>query len=245
MLIPSRLLGEVKIFTHFFDQKEINNPRADEKGILDRAEFKLLESHWLELESPSNLLGQYDFDKLKSFGDPWNNNFSSLKNLIYGLHSLKQSWLAAETWDADAYLFLRPDIMYHQSFYTVLKDIVENKKSGLCVPLWQGWGGCNDRYAIATNKAAGRCYAERIDRAHIYCEKFGKPLHSEHFLLNCIKHDRIPLWFMRLNGTRVRSHGGFAKENYKLFRKSNFPVAWYALKTDLTVLGNILALVRE
>ena len=231
VLIPARTLGEVRVFTHLFDQKEIDNPRTGEKGQLDTAEYQLLESDWLSLEPPGECLAQHRFDELKSFGDPWNDNFSSLKNLIHELHSLKQGWLAAQAWDADAYLFLRPDLLYHQSFMPVLQQIAQHQKSGLCVPLWQGWGGCNDRFAIANTRAAARCYAERVDRAVDYCTHIGKPLHAEEFLLHCIKQDNIPLWFTGIKGSRVRAHGALAKENYKLVRKSNLPAVWHAFTT--------------
>ena len=87
---PARELGEVKVFTHLFDQKEINNPRTGETGRLDTAEYQLLQSDWLTLEPPGECLAQHRFDALKSFGDPWNDQFSSLRNLIHELHSLKQ-----------------------------------------------------------------------------------------------------------------------------------------------------------
>lgn len=231
VLAPSRALGEVRIFTHLFDQKTIDNPRSGEKGQLDSAEHRLLESDWLSLEPPGECLEKNHYEKLKTFGDPWNDDFASLRNLIHELHSLKQGWLAAQQWQADAYLFLRPDLLYHQSFQPILESIAGHKKSGLCVPLWQGWGGCNDRFAIATTVEAARSYAERIDRAVSYCEQSTRPLHAEEFLLDCLARDRIPLWFTTIKGSRVRAHGALAKENYKLLRKSNLPAVWHALKS--------------
>jgi hypothetical protein len=231
VLAPSRTLGEVRIFTHLFDQKTIDNPRSGEKGQLDSSEHRLLESDWLALEPPGECLEKNHYDQLRTFGDPWNDDFASLRNLIHELHSLKQGWLAAQEWNADAYLFLRPDLLYHQSFQPVLESIAGQKKSGLCVPLWQGWGGCNDRFAVATTHEAACSYAERIDHAVSYCQQSTKPLHAEEFLLDCLARDRIPLWFTTIKGSRVRAHGALAKENYKLLRKSNLPAVWHAFKT--------------
>ncbi len=231
VLAPARMLGDVRIFTHLFDQKEINNPRSGETGQLNTSEYQLLESDWLSLEPPGECLEQNHYATLKTFGDPWNDDFASIRNLIHELHSLKQGWLAAQSWQADAYLFLRPDLLYHDSFQSVLQQIALNKKSGLCVPLWQGWGGCNDRFAVATTTAAARSYAERIDHAVDYCRQTSKPLHAEEFLLHCLVRDQIPLWFTTIQGSRVRAHGALARENYKLLRKSNLPAVWHGLKT--------------
>ena len=231
VISPAKEFGEVKIFTHLYDQTEIDNPRSGEKGKLNSAEYHLLNSDWLSLESPDECLGYYNFEFLKSFGDPWGDDFYSLRNVVHALHSLKQGWLAAQAWGADAYLFLRPDMFYHQSFSRVLADIQQKKRLGLCVPLWQGWNGCNDTFAIANTTAAARCYAERIDRVNNYCQLTGKPLSAELYLLDCLKEDKIPIWFMSLKASRVRFDGVFVRENFKLLRESNFPVFLHALKT--------------
>lgn len=231
VLAPSSAFGEVRVFTHLFDQKTIDNPRSGEKGSLDSDEHRLLPSDWLVLEPPGECLQKNHYDTLQTFGDPWNDDFASLRNLIHDLHSLKQGWLAAREWQADAYLFLRPDLLYHQSFRPILDSIASHQKSGLCVPFWQGWGGCNDRFAVATTTEAAQAYAERIDHAVAYCAQTARALHAEEFLLHCLKRDHIPLWFTTIRGSRVRAHGALASENYKLLRKSNMPAAWHALKT--------------
>ena len=231
VIAPSRAFGKVRVFTHLFDQKTINNPRSGEIGQLDSTEPPLLQSDWLSLEPPGECLEKNHYDTLKTFGDPWNDDFASLRNLIHELHSLKQGWLAARDWQADAYLFLRPDLLYHESFQPVLERIARHQKSGLCVPLWQGWSGCNDRFAIATTAEAARAYAERVDHAVNYCKQSARSLHAEKFLLHCLVRDRIPLWFTTIKGSRVRAHGALANENYKLLRKSNLPAVWHALNT--------------
>ena len=228
---PARSFGEVKVFTHLFDQSEINNPRTGEVGALNSEEYQLLGSDWLSLEQPDECLEKYNFEYLKSFGDPWGDGFSSLRNVVHALHSLKQGWLAAQSWGADVYLFLRPDMVYHQSFGPVLQKIAKQRRAGLGVPLWEGWGGCNDTFAIANTAAAASCYAERIDRASDYCKRTGKPLTAEVYLLDCIKEQNVPLWFMNIEASRVRSSGIFVQENFKLLRESNLSVFLHAAKT--------------
>jgi hypothetical protein len=44
VIAPSRAFGEVRVFTHLFDQKTINNPRSGEIGQLDYC--KVTGFHW-------------------------------------------------------------------------------------------------------------------------------------------------------------------------------------------------------
>jgi hypothetical protein len=231
VIAPAKEFGEVRVFTHLYDQSEIDNPRSGEKGKLDIDEYRLLNSDWLSLEPPDKCLAVYDFEFLKSFGDPWGDNFYSLRNVVHALHSLKQGWLAAQSWGPDVYLFLRPDMYYHQSFGLILQKIAKQRHCGLGVPLWEGWGGCNDTFAIANTAAAASCYAERIDRVSDYCRRTGKPLTAEVYLLDCIKEQNVPLWFMNIEASRVRSSGIFVQENFKLLRESNLSVFLHAAKT--------------
>ena len=140
-------------------------------------------------------------------------------------------WIAARQWQADAYLFLRPDLLYHQSFRPILEAISRGKKSGLCLPLWQGWGGANDRFAIATTVEAAASYAERVDHIVNYCEITNRPLSAEEFLLYRLVKDHVPLWFTTIKASRVRFQGELAKENYKLLRISNLPAVLHAFST--------------
>ena len=127
--------GEVRFFTRLFDQAEINNPRTGDAGMLNPEECQLLGSDWLVLEPPDEYLEKYNFEHIKSFGDPWRDGFYSLRNVVHALHSLKQSWLAAQSWGADVYLFLRPDMYYHQSFGPAFQKIAMQRFAGLGVPL--------------------------------------------------------------------------------------------------------------
>lgn len=95
---PAREFGEVRVFTHLFNLKQIGEPGRSEFGTYDPFEYQLLQSDQLRLEEPEACLDQYAFDQIKQFGDAWNNNFRSLKNLIHALHSLKQGWEMARGW---------------------------------------------------------------------------------------------------------------------------------------------------
>jgi len=122
-------------------------------------------------------------------------------------------------------------MVYHESFRPLLQKISRQRFSGLGVPLWEGWGGCNDTFAIANTEAEASTYATRIDKVSAYCKRTGKPLTAEVYLLDCIKEQNIPLWFMSTKASRVRSNGELVKENFKLLRESNLPVFLHAAKT--------------
>jgi hypothetical protein len=80
---PAKNFGEVRVFTHLFDQAEINNPRTGEAGTLNPEEYQLLGSDWLVLEPPDECLEKYNFEHIKSFGDPWGDGFYSLRNVVH------------------------------------------------------------------------------------------------------------------------------------------------------------------
>lgn len=226
ILEPARAVGEVRIFTHLFDQAEINDVRSGEVGELDRTEYLLLKSDEVELEPPNECLALHRFEEIKTYGDSFNNNFSSMRNLIHELHSLKRGWLMAQVWEPDVVFFLRPDLSYQSSFQNLLEEIARGRRKGLCIPIWQGCWGANDRYAIATTPAAADTYANRIDRALHYCKKINGPLHAEIFLLDCLREDKTPVWFTKIQARRVRLGNVYRKEKFSSLKGSNMP-AWY------------------
>ncbi len=234
IIVPANCFGEVKIFTHFFSQTSINNPRTGEQGLLNPNEHELLKSDWLSIEKPYLCLNHYDFEFIKSFGDPWNDKFYSLSNLIHQLHSLKVGWKAAKEWGPDIVLFLRPDIFYHDSFEPAFRNILKSKRKALYVPYWQGWSGCNDRFAISSDQQYSSIYAERIDSAVEYCRSTRNQFHSESFLLHQSKNHNLRLKFIGVKATRIRSNGNSVNENFSVLRKSNFNAFGYSLMSSLS-----------
>lgn len=228
---PAKRVGEVRVFTHLFDQAEIDNPRSNEHGSLDRSEHLLLQSDEVKLEEPNECLALHGFDRLKDYGDPWKNEFSSLKNLVHELHSLREGWAMAEKWQPEVSLFLRPDLLYESSFESLLRQVQTGSRRGLCIPIWQGCWGANDRFALATTQEAACAYATRINDVLNYCSETNKPLHAEKFLLHCLRHKQIPIWFTNIQARRVRSTGAFAPEKFSLVKGSNIPAWLHSLMT--------------
>lgn len=215
VLSPSRELGEVRIFAHFFQQAVIDNPRSGEKGALRQDEYALLSPDWLELEKPEKCLEDYDFNLLKNFGDKWNDDFRSLRNLTHQLHSLKRVTAAAIDWSPDIYIFVRPDLYYHDNFRKILIKAVKEKDQIAFSPNWQTFGGLNDRFMICRGKDPAAAFGFRIDQAVRYCEDSKTPLHAERLVAYALRKTSAKVILVRLRASRVRFDGKMRKENFK------------------------------
>ena len=149
ILAPAREFGDIKIYAHFFDQKNIHNPRTNEFGSLDGEEYKLLGADQLVLEEPDACLDHWNFGALQSFGDAWGDDFYSLRNLIHQLHSLNEVTKMAATDGADLVVFARPDLLYHDDLGRSIRKAILGRGPRVVLPCWQHWErGYNDRFAI-------------------------------------------------------------------------------------------------
>lgn len=227
---PAKKHADVRVFTHLYDLKEINNDRSNEKAKIDSNEYKLLESDWTLIEQPNACLDLYPVDELKAFGDEWDDGFSSFSNLIHALHSLKLGYQASLEWNPDIFVFVRPDLLYHDSFEPTYAKLIKEKNRSIHLPLWQSYDGCNDRFAIVNSQHLGAVYAQRIDSALSYCKSTQHLLSAEIFLYEHIKKNRAKVSFVDLKASRVRAGGRIHKEKFSVVRKSNFNVAGYFLK---------------
>jgi hypothetical protein len=207
ILAPIRKLGEVFVYSHFFLQKDIINPRSGELGELDLDEQRLLPSDWLQLEEPDACLSDYDFDQLRSHGDSWQDNFRSLRNLVHQLHSLNAVTTAALADGADICLFCRPDLTYHDSLLRPLKRAVATNVATVFLPYWQGNGGLNDRFAICVQKEAISAYGQRIQNAHAFCDSMMEPLNSERLLAYSISLAEVNIRKIGNRASRTRLGG--------------------------------------
>ena len=228
---PAKHIGNVEIFAHFFKQANIDNPRSGEKMSLPTNEHSLLKPDFLQLEEPDFCLEKYDFENLKLFGDFWKDDFYSLRNLIHQLHSLKNVTNIALKSNADIYIFVRPDLKYHNSFNRLLKR-ASHLQSFTFIPNWQHWeGGYNDRFAICDQKTAQK-YGNRIDRAGQFCQTFDRPLHSENLLKYSLLTEKI--YFTNLKASRIRADGTQKKEKFLNFKLKKFK-RWLPLKKKIAL----------
>jgi len=215
VLEPARNLGDVRVFAHFFDQERIENTRSRESSVLDRDEHRLLGAHNLELEKPDACLMQHDFEELKEFGDTRRDGFSSLRNLVHALHSLKKVTETALAWEPDIVIFARPDLMYHDSLESYVADAVNAPDPCIYIPDWQHWrGGYNDRFAICTSPQSALAYGTRVDRMLDFCRYFREAVHSESLNRFVLDNEGIEVRLMDARASRVRADGRIKKERF-------------------------------
>lgn len=214
ILEPAQRLGDVTVFSHFFEQAEIYNPRSGEFGKMDPDAHNLLPNDWLELEAPDKCLDRWDFGELKSFGDYWEDDFRSLRNLVHQLHSLHRVTDAALSDNHDLVLFCRPDLHYFDSFESEIHAAQSSRRSCVRLPAWGSWHGLNDRFAIASGKKAINAYGSRIESALGFCRWRNAPLHAESLVQYRLRRKLVSTQFIDIKGARVRSNGVVVEEDF-------------------------------
>ena len=225
VIAPAAALGEVRVFTHVFDQNRLDNPRSGELGAMRVEEHKLLDSDWLSVEQPDECLAARGFTELAHGGDFWHDGGKSLRNLVHQLHSLDVVTRAALAWQPDVVVYCRPDLRYLDSLEPWLKHSVATPAPTVWVPNWQHWGGFNDRFAICSSAAAA-AYGSRIDFALDYVKTTRRPLHGERLLAWVLKREGIAVKTMTARAVRVRIGGREVRERF-LPGWTDLPVEWF------------------
>jgi hypothetical protein len=225
ILKPARDLTETKVYSHFFNLVEVENERSREKGRFGEDDHLLLPNTWLCLEQPDACLQLYDFEKLKEWGDSWNDGFKSLRNLAHQLHSLKMVTEAALSDGADRILFCRPDLYYHDSLYDPLKNSLSINRPTAFIPNWETHEGQNDRFSLCVGKAAIIAYGQRVNHMHEFCLNTYRPLHSERLLSFSLARAGINIRKIDQRASRirvggVRNHEDFSNTRFRKIKRS-------------------------
>ncbi|MEP2473696.1 MULTISPECIES: hypothetical protein [Rhodobacterales] len=220
----------VHVYAHFFEQAQIDNPRTGETGALEQDEHKLLPLDQVALEAPGACLAEWDFEGLKSFGDFWGTDFTSLRNLVHQLHSLKQ--VTEMAGQADVVIFARPDLEYHDSMAKPLRAalrVARAGKGGVWLPWWQAWFGRNDRFAICAGAQAIKAYGTRVTRMRDFCETGPRPMHAEAFVDFVLNDAGVAVHSIGQRASRVRAGGQRAEEEFLHPATRKLLRAWWKL----------------
>jgi hypothetical protein len=150
--------------------------------------------------------------------DPFENDYVSVKNLLHQLASLKRGWRALHAFEPgkfDYYYFIRPDLRYEDRID--LEDLKHRLVSpeSILLPSWHGWGGLNDRFAVARPEAAEH-YALRIDLVAEFCRS--NPLHSETFLAWALAKRGCSIAELPARASRIRGNGAMVREDFSATR---------------------------
>lgn len=213
ILKPAEEIGNVVVRFHFYEQDEIINIRSNENSILDKKNYDFFESYSGIKENPDIINEKYDLKNFFSYGDSWNDDFKSLRNLILQLHSLHEVTKLLIDESPDLFILIRPDIFYYDSIKVDLLNALNDSSFVARVPYWQWAGGYNDRFSICGYDAVVE-YGLRINKIDRYFRHYKKPLHSERFLKFCLDSSLIKVKIMRIRASRVRVNGAFAEETF-------------------------------
>ena len=209
----AKCAGDIKVYSHFYKQDVISNPRTNESATIDPDEWKLLNSDVNCIEEIDDDTEKELFNKIIQYGNSWEDSGESLRNILRQLSSLhKVTRLIENDGDFDLVIFARPDMCYHDIF--PIQDFIKNiKENTLAVPNWAWSGGLNDRFAICGSEAF-KIYGYRADRLIDYCRTKKKPMHSERLLMFAVQTSTSQLMTTSLRATRIRANGVPAVENF-------------------------------
>lgn len=185
--------------------------KYDAKAQLElNADFYVLHRQNIDLVSPYLLHAQQR-------RDPFNDEWKSITNLLFQLHSLQQAWKFATNNigvlnNTDTILFARPDLVYLDDFD--FQHIHEDRPV-VVTPDWQKHGGQNDRFALCNIQGA-EIYANRLNWIQQYCKYH--VLHPESFLQFVLKKSNTEIRYISTRAARVRSNGRVVSENFNRTR---------------------------
>ncbi|RUP83386.1 hypothetical protein C7Y69_02320 [Alteromonas sp. KS69] len=212
---------EHKVFAHFFEQTRVENNRSGEKGTIDPNDAYLLSPDDIYFEPPELFLADSTYKNVIKFGDFWEDENKSIKNLYHQLYSMASVTDKCLKWQPDIVLFLRPDLHYHDDFRTIIEQASKRiHKNSLALPNWQHCGGYNDRFAVVTGEEAIVAYGKRFNKMLKFCEETNSPIHSERLVKYSTS--AFDVSFIPLRASRVRSDGSEVEELFLHYKTMLF-----------------------
>lgn len=210
---PAQKLFEIECVGHLWSPQVVNNPRSGERGSLEAPRLDLLPRGQYIVERPGPIENENLFNVWKQFGDCWDDNYKSLQNLYWQLQSLDNATRSAFAADPDIAMFVRPDLIYHDNFSSILEHIGQSDcQSKIYTPSWQPHGGLNDRFGIAVGRDAITAYGQRITRAAHFAEETSEPINAEKLLFHVTTGFRKR--YMPHRASRVRLDGRIQFEDF-------------------------------
>ncbi len=213
-------------FGHFNIVDVVNNPRSREYNVpVDRDEHQSLHCEFTEKTLQDDLdhdpFFQETFERLKLFGDAWNDNFGSLRNCLRQLYSLDcvTNVLEKSGGRFDVVIYTRVDLRFMARL-----AIPRIRAATLYTPWFDKYRGLNDRFAMGDQSTMLK-YGRRKAMAVSYCEETGKSFHAERFLWWYARQERLRTEDLKsFEFCRVRANGNivcpattsYARLHYRL-----------------------------
>jgi hypothetical protein len=212
LIAPLQSAGELQVFHHLYRQQHVFNPRSAENDAMAPGNYAPFERFRGRMEDrpagESELL-----QRLKPYGDAFQDGFHSLTNLLLQLQSLLAVTEMLMDEAPDVVVFARPDLLYHDPLPLAQLRQVLARPDEVVLPWWESWGGWNDRFAIAGARAY-RAYGGRLLLADHFCGHTRQPLHSETFLRYALAFAGVPVRTTGMRASRVRVDGRIEQEDF-------------------------------
>lgn len=198
-----------RVYLHTYQLDVLDNYRSGEHNVrLDNDEWKMLQPYRYMIEDQNVVDSTLPLDEFCQFPNPWPEDptKNSMKNLLRQLHSLKMAWhMMEDDPEYDAYLILRPDLLYIHPIITAGRITVPVRGLDFYLPEWgRTRNGDNDRVCV-TSKIGAYIYMNRMD--HIFQYAHIDAPNSHRFLkavLDACHAIRYPL---SIKALRVRADG--------------------------------------
>jgi hypothetical protein len=192
-------------FAHFNQVRQLSNPRSGESNVAIAQDQCRLLGCQAAAETDQDWLDTHlDYKTFEAFGDAWQDNFSSLRNLLRQLHSLNQvtELLLRSGQEFDFVIYTRADLRFERTV-----EIPRFRPRTLYTPWFGKSGGLNDRFGIGDLQTMVK-YGQRGTMALQYCQETGRPLHAERLLGWCArKHHLRCADLTSIQFCRVRADG--------------------------------------
>ena len=201
---------EIFIHTYSFSGA-YTNKRSNENSLnLNFTEWKLLHPDHIYVENQDDFDKNINYSSYSTHGDPWNNNYISMKNHIRALNSL---YFLANKVEQESkkrmyngIIYLRPDVTYLNELPVYLLEHIPHT---LFLPDFhrscQG-GEYNDRMAMG-DLQSGLIYGKRFSSALRYSQY--KPLHSEKFTYDHLYTHQVSVKEIPFRFRRTRANGNY------------------------------------
>ena len=219
--------ADVKVFAALYDKKFIKLNRSAEECDLTFPEDWCLQNCDVILKLDDSVVWseiQPLFLKLKKYGDAWNNDFESLKNLLLQLYSMNSAYDLINC-RTDIFVSLRIDLEYIDNISDA--DLSFSKPCvkipapyvPFCTNICEFFYGFNDRLLISNSAEYCKIVLKRFDFALSYCSQTNLPLHAEYFLRWLCKYYNIKKTVLNMRASRIRCNGTVAEMDKYMYEE--------------------------
>ncbi len=142
--------NKAEVIYCFNEIKEINNPRSEEKGLIEAPREGIFKNAKIIFTNPSELLVEEYFELSKRYKDIHNDNYLSYRNLVSQLAMLNKLSSYIDLNEAERVVFCRDDL-YFPDKITNWKKILKVSERFPVVPSRQWHSGVFERFLICNS----------------------------------------------------------------------------------------------